>query len=576
MRSKLDGFLLATTVILLSVTTCTSQELPSGSPAEPKTNSSSMDTSLAVTPPSISCHTDTHSHENVSQRLTPSTFAQNSTMNELKHSEISRLEITVTTADEDLASRNGQSFTKTRTDGVTLTDATHSSPLKEIANFLQQKQTTESSIENSQELDTKAMTTEAAVTEDSNSTVSNTTNEMILINDTICEYACSVIMTTTGNETFHNSSTDIMYSFPSTMTYFIRATTVPNLMLNSTGNYTDTIDPTGDSQYQNVYDPEVCKICQSQKQPTLPPTEKTLYYRRVTKRIWRNCPPMLFFIGTIGNVLSGVVMMRRSLRTSITSFFLVTLAVVDTFMLWNGLMRQYLRYAHSILVRSHSLAACRLHIFLTYWGGQFTAWILVCMTMERFFAIFSPHKSKQYVTKLSCGIVVGVTGVLLAGLNAHFFKTQLLVYYYGRHYCVTDSNYYDFMQKIWTWIDFTFFSFIPFGILVFANAGIIIKIAHSNYVRKHNMKQSSGGVKMTSMTAILLTVSLMFLLTTAPISIYLLIQEKVKRNTTEEEDALNYLWWAIVVNVNYINHSCNFFLYCISGPRFRRELRAVI
>ena len=583
MEVKFSEFWFVTTVIALSVTTTTNQDPLMTSTGEPKTDSPSKDTNPALTDDtttvkslSITTYTDiTRSNENVSQRLNLSTVAQISnrivtpSLNESERSEISRLEITLTTADEGLP-RKGQSFTKATRDTATLTIATHLSPSLENTTFLPQKQMTHSKIEH--RVDTNMITTEIVMTEDYNSTMLNTTNPVtaMFINDTICEYACSVIVATTRNETFHNSSTDTMYSYPSTMSYFTGITAVPNLVFNSTGNYTD---PTLNSQYQNVYDPEVCKICQSQEQKKKP-TEKTLYYRRVTERIWRNCPPVLFFIGTIGNVLSGVVMMRRSLRTSITSFFLVTLAVVDTFMLWNGLMRQFLRYAHGIFVRSHSLAACRLHIFLTYWGGQFAAWILVCMTMERFFAIFSPHKSKQYVSKLSCGIVVGVIGVLLAGLNAHFFKTHLLVFF-GRYYCATDAQYYDFMQKIWTWIDFAFFSFIPFGILVIANAGIIIRIAHSNYVRKHNMKQSSGGVKMTSMTAILLTVSLIFLLTTAPISIYLLIQENVKRSSTEEEDALNSLWWAIVVNVNYINHSCNFFLYCISGPRFRRELRGM-
>ena len=584
MESKLYEFLLATTVIVMSVTTTAIQDPLMGSMVESKTDSPShvlTDDTTVVMSPSITTYTDiTHSHENVSQRLNFSTVAQISnrivtpSLNESENSEISRSEIALTTADEGLT-RKGQSFIMTTRDTATLTIATHLSPSKENTTVLPQKQMTHSRIANSHKVDTSMISTEIVMAEDYNSTILNTTNHVtvISINDTICEYACSVIVTTTDDETFHNSSTDTMYSDPPITSYFTRTTTVSN-SFNSTGNYTDHSDPTLDSQYQNVYDPEVCKICQSQKQEE-EPTEKTLYYRRVTERIWRNCPPVLFFIGTIGNVLSGVVMMRRSLRTSITSFFLVTLAVVDTFMLWNGLMRQYLRYDHSIFVRSHSLAACRLHIFLTYWGGQFAAWILVCMTMERFFAIFSPHKSKQYVSKLSCGIVVGVIGVLLAGLNAHFFKTHLLVFYFGKYYCITDAQYYEFMQKIWTWIDFAFFSFIPFGILVIANAGIILRIAHSNYVRKHNMKQSSGGVKMTSMTAILLTVSLIFLLTTAPISIYLLIQENVKQNTTQEEEALNSLWWAIVVNVNYINHSCNFFLYCISGPRFRRELRAM-
>ena len=45
-------------------------------------------------------------------------------------------------------------------------------------------------------------------------------------------------------------------------------------------------------------------------------------------------------------------------------------------------------------------------------------------------------------------------------------------------------------------------------------------IVHPNYVRKNSMNISDGGVKLTSMTLTLLSVSLVFLAATAPMVVY--------------------------------------------------------
>ena len=385
----------------------------------------------------------------------------------------------------------------------------------------------------------------------------NSSAVTLSINFTLCDFYCSVVENNTSGENT-TALTAAAERLPSTVTqnYFVETTPT---------TFNGTESPI------EVQDRERCDICKARETPEVPLTAKTLYYIRTTERIWRFCPPLLFLIGTVGNFLSAVVMLRKSLRSSMTSFFLVILAFVDTLMLWTGLLRHYLRNVHSIKLRSVSTFGCKLHIFLVYCLGQFAAWILVMMTMERFFAIFSPHKAKQYITKTTCALAVGITGTLLAGINGHFFVSYHILQ--PQNICYAKDKFDSFMNNEWTWIDFAFFSFIPFGVLIVANMGIVARIGHSNYVRKHTMKQTSGGVKMTSMTAILLTVSFMFLITTSPISIYLVIQESILRELTPEEDALNGMWWAIVVNVSYINHAFNFFLYCFSGPRFRRELR---
>ncbi len=394
-------------------------------------------------------------------------------------------------------------------------------------------------------------------------TQANDTTTMFL-NLTLCDFYCS---------SAEDNLTDVSDDMNSSASYTEGISFVTVIFTTTATSNDSEENATTVSPYDGVMDPELCKTCRETPTPTPPPSELTLYYTRMRMRIWRYCPPVLFIIGTIGNFLSAVVMLRKSLRSSLTSFFLVSLALVDTLMLWTGLLRHYVGHVHAIFLRDYSNVGCKLHIFLVYWLGQYAAWILVSMTMERFFAIFSPHKAKQYITRTTCAVTIGVVGGLLAILNGHFFWT----FYKGppHNYCTSYDKFDPFLAGEWTWIDFAFFSFIPFAVLIAANLGIITKIAYSNYVRKHTMKQSSGGVKMTSMTAILITVSFMFLITTAPISIYLIIEQAIIFEATPEKAALNNMWWAIVVNIGYINHSFNFFLYCFSGPRFRRELRAM-
>ena len=77
---------------------------------------------------------------------------------------------------------------------------------------------------------------------------------------------------------------------------------------------------------------------------------------------------------------------------------------------------------------------------------------------------------------------------------------------------------------------------------------------------------------MNSMTGILLTVSVLFLLTTAPISIYIMRNVTLQLHADAVEKAQLSLLWACLNLLLYTNNALNFVLYLMSGPRFRREL----
>ena len=110
-------------------------------------------------------------------------------------------------------------------------------------------------------------------------------------------------------------------------------------------------------------------------------------------------------------------------------------------------------------------------------------------------------------------VAMPITLTLTASVNLHFFWTyENKEGTTGKH-CSAVSKYKSFLIEYWPWITLSFYSLIPIIILITTSTAIILKIVHSNYVRKHNMNQKEG-VKMRSMTLTLFCVSFVFMIAT--------------------------------------------------------------
>ena len=291
-------------------------------------------------------------------------------------------------------------------------------------------------------------------------------------------------------------------------------------------------------------------------------TEGVQRHSQLATNIWVYGSPVLIAIGTIGNILSAVVMLRQSLRKCTTSLYLFVLAVVDTLVLYTGLLETWIRNVFESAFKNASIATCRIYLFVFYLVVDIEAWILVCVGVERMVAIFLPHKAKQIFTRTFAARQMAIIGGILAIINSHVYWTCTLVE--GR--CRPKIKYEDFIEDILPWIDFCLDSLIPFLIMLVANSAIAGKLIHTNHVRKVKLHVGNDK-KLTSMTVILFLITFIFLLTTAPVGVFLSIihhsQEDIERYPS---------LWASLNLLFYSNFAINFLFYCISGPRFRREL----
>ena len=284
--------------------------------------------------------------------------------------------------------------------------------------------------------------------------------------------------------------------------------------------------------------------------------------------VWIYGSAVILVFGTIGNLLSGLVMMRKSLQRHTTSLYLSVLAVVDTAVLYTGLLRYWIRALRQVDIRNLSSAGCKIHIFLVYFLFQFEAWILVWVAVERLVAIFVPHRANEVFTKKFAAIQIALTGAVLFAVNAHFFWTHTI----ADAYCYRSKQYTYFMDHIWNWLDFVLSSLAPFVFMLSINVAIISRLLYLQRMRKANVR-ADNNARMNTMTAILITVNFMFFVTTAPITIYIGTQKHWYDNARTNKDyARLELVWACVNMAAYTNFAINFILYCLSGPAFRKEL----
>ena len=296
--------------------------------------------------------------------------------------------------------------------------------------------------------------------------------------------------------------------------------------------------------------------------------------------------PIIIILGTIGNVLTLVVLQSRYYRNSPSTFILSALALTDTGVLLCGLMRHWINNItnYELDIRTLTRGTCWIHIYFTYLLPQLSSWSLALLTVERMASVMWPFKAKQLFSKRRMaaawfGVLIG-----LGVLNSHWFVTVDLIYYVDK-FGIIENGYLTcdnvsegvnlrFLNEIWPWLDLVVFSVIPIIIIIGCNVIIITKLLQARKIRQDTMKVTTDDDS-SSITTMLVGISVTFILTTVPIALYFIGEYGWPYETAD--DRYNTLTAYAVTNLfYYLSNSTNFLIYCISGSRFRRALVAVL
>jgi hypothetical protein len=300
----------------------------------------------------------------------------------------------------------------------------------------------------------------------------------------------------------------------------------------------------------------------------------------VSRYLWVGLSPVLFIVGVVGNALTIVVLRQMEFHKKPPFLFLFCLALNDTLVLCVGLSRYWIRETFSVDIRALTNLGCKFNLFFIYWSMQLSSWILVCVVLERCIKTNFPFQYPRIVTVQRCVGLLVVLMIFLAGVDLHYFWTNGLKMDGSEIECNSlTEQYFTFEEFVFTYIDFSVLSVVPFLLMIVMNITIIRVFRQSRQFRKSTVKNRQTNKKLNrfdvKLTRMLLCTSVYFLIATLPISVYFIV-DSYKKNLTDLESAKMDVVWSSSYIFQFTNYTINFFLYNLTNDRFRNKFLLII
>ncbi|XP_076439150.1 uncharacterized protein LOC143278023 [Babylonia areolata] len=284
-----------------------------------------------------------------------------------------------------------------------------------------------------------------------------------------------------------------------------------------------------------------------------------------------------------------VIMRRMTSGESAINIYFTAIAVTDTvFLCTHTLELWILRQFGSGLSIVHSVV-CKIHTWLYTGGGTVSCWYLVCMTVHRAMSVVWPHRVNVLCTRRAVLLVLTGITVFFAVLYAHHMIGFEKVYFasYGSYWCTVrpgNDSYLYFLGNVFVYIELLVYCLLPFVFLLAANIVLVwklfasVKIAGKDLTCGDSDQVQAHRKAASSVTVTVIAVSIAFVVLTLPASIDFIVNHVARhRNTaTGFERAVEYFIEALTILLGNLNHAVNFYLYCLTGRRFREEFLKVL
>lgn len=309
---------------------------------------------------------------------------------------------------------------------------------------------------------------------------------------------------------------------------------------------------------------------------------------RIDKIISLYIPPIFLVIGTFGNVFAFLILRNKTMTRQSTNLFLAALAVTDSVVLYLGLLRKWLEVLINVDFQSKSVWLCKGISVLAYANSQFSVWLIIAVTIERYIVVSQPLHASRFCNLTRAKRVITLLGVIFFLLNLHFLWTVTLVKKSKggvmKSECDAVPQFTFLVTVVWPWIDAVLYALLPFLLIVIFNALIIVQTVRATTWRDDaqkgpmiNMEKrkayKDNNVKLTVM---LLSVSFTFLISTFPMAIAMVFHEAWRREDLNqvpmEVVVQRQLIRTIAEMLMFFNHSINFYLYCALGQKFRNQV----
>lgn len=179
-------------------------------------------------------------------------------------------------------------------------------------------------------------------------------------------------------------------------------------------------------------------------------------------------PPILIFLGSIGNILTVLVMRRTPFCNISMSFYVAAYAVASLITLYLFLGSEWIAFMASVkTIDNQTDWLCRLWQFISRAITYSSIWFVVAMTIDRYIIIWQSKHVNSMCTLFMAKFVVVIIMVGLVVVSIHAMWLYELM-----EQCFFFHNE-DLHALIWPWMSASFYSFIPLSLIFIFDIAIL-------------------------------------------------------------------------------------------------------
>ena len=307
---------------------------------------------------------------------------------------------------------------------------------------------------------------------------------------------------------------------------------------------------------------------------SLPIIQNLLLFRSVVY-------PFLILLGVFGNIMTIVIIRRlKSNRSAMDRYFL-SLAMTDLSVIITGPFPEWLRSATGFRLTSSHDAICKVFVFVYNMATASSAWILSTMAAHRALMVTWPHRVNAICTPRRSWCAVIVIVVFSFVTFSHILYGFEIVY--PAAVCSIAGKYQVFAEEIWLEIEIFLHSLLPIVCMLLSNIVLVHKLRvsvreASDQLATSETQTVSRAKTVNSVTLQAVGVSCAFIVLTSPVAVWNMTSFSFpgKRMTDLYTFAVHQTVQSTFYLLGYTNYSVNFYLYCLTGSRFRKQFKSII
>ncbi|CAF1248292.1 unnamed protein product [Adineta steineri] len=288
--------------------------------------------------------------------------------------------------------------------------------------------------------------------------------------------------------------------------------------------------------------------------------------------------PMLSIIfGTFGNFFNLIIFTRRSLRNNPCSIYFLAGSIANFFVIYVALLTRYLATSWNWDPTATNMAWCKIRYFLIYPALSLVLWFIVLASIDRYFSSSHNIRRRQLSTVVIARKNIIYTTVFMFLINIHSLIFAGSIVINNVPSCTILPNDYLVFFNLFVPIISCILPLILmgiFGILTILNVRTVRNRIEPHQNNNRNERLRSNDRQLIIMLLSQITIIFIIVAPWSIINMYSAIGTVIfnVQFSTNGQAIYNFSF-NLFRMLYYINPVVGFYIYTLSGHRFRVEIK---